>query len=65
MRFGIIRYDNGEIVSLVNLDKKLPKETRKYEILEETTDGSEINRLLAKHKGEPFKPKIQREPPIG
>jgi len=65
MRFGIIQYDNGEIVSLSNLDKKLPKEKRAYKILEETTDASQLDRLLSKHKGEPVKVKIERDPVFG
>jgi hypothetical protein len=64
MRFGIIKYENGEIVSLSNLDKKLPKEKRQYIILEETEDASELDRLLAKHTGKQIKPKVKREPPV-
>lgn len=64
MRFGIIQYDNGEIVSLSNLDKKLPKEKRQYIILEETENASELDRLLAKYTGKVMKPKIKKDPPV-
>ncbi|MCQ2737478.1 MAG: hypothetical protein MJ224_02625 [archaeon] len=63
MRFGILKYDNGEIVKVPNLDKKLPKETRQYEILEESEDASKINELYNRYLGKKEKPKL--DPPFG
>lgn len=65
MRFGIIKYDNGEIVKVINLDKKLQKEKRVYEILEETENQKELDNLYAKYTGGVIKEKIQKEPLIG
>lgn len=65
MRFGIIKYDNGEIVKVINLDKKLQKEKRIYEILEETENQKELDNLYAKYTGGIIKEKPQREAPFG